>query len=136
MRTLTDARVRARAGMDDTLLSLVSSLVRVQTLLMDSRFANFWTSMAVKRQLATSLPNLADLCTAALARWLDVQKGKVEGIRERSARIGRWEQEEADAADTDARGPFVPLSLTHSLFFSNVRVRVRFVFIPPPAAVF
>ena len=78
--------------MDDTLLSLVSLLVRVQTLLMDSRFANVWTSMAVKRQLATSLPNLADVCTSALARWLDVQKGKIEGIRERSARMGRWEQ--------------------------------------------
>ena len=77
-------RKAASAGMDDTLLNLVSALVRIQTQLMDSGFAEFWTGQAVKAEMATVFPNLAELCSAAINRWLDVQKVKVEGISERS----------------------------------------------------
>jgi hypothetical protein len=84
---LLSDRTRASAGMDESLQTLVGSLARVQGLLMDPSFAQAWSGPEAKAQVADVFPNLNDVCNAAFSRWIEVQRVKVEGIRERSATL-------------------------------------------------
>jgi len=83
-------RTAAAAGMDESLLSLVACLVRLQSLAMESCFKSFWSGMEAKTLLARALPDLPRMCTHALGRWMDVQRNKVDGIRERCVSTDRW----------------------------------------------
>ena len=76
-------RVRGSCGLDEGLLSLVVSLVRVQAQLMDSGYADFWSSRQAKIDIAATLPSVTDICTHALNKWIEAQKIKVEGIKQR-----------------------------------------------------
>jgi hypothetical protein len=86
---LLSDRTRASSGMDESLQTLVGSLARVQGLLMDPSFAQAWSGPEAKAQVADVFPNLNDVCNAAFSRWIEVQRVKVEGIRERSATLSR-----------------------------------------------
>lgn len=84
VHTLLNTRSQSGAGIDDTLASLVSCVHRVQQVLLDPSHAHSWSSPGVVEEIARAGPNLSDIASQAMRRWIDVQKEKVESIRQRS----------------------------------------------------